>query len=344
MIIIDGIIFSLQKSGGISVYFDELIWRLNNHDEKFLHLLYENKNNYTKNISVNSKVRLHIELERFRRVKVAGGKDDIFHSSYYRLPDKKFDGKVITTVHDFTEDIYPRGINSKILNAQKRTAILNSDGLICISENTKKDMHNFIPESKKIPTRVIYNGVGDFSVKNTDGKYDSYVIFVGARGGYKNFDMCVSSLEDLHDVRLVVVGGGKFTDDELKLLDSKIVGRYAHAGFISEQELESLYQNALALVYPSYYEGFGIPVIEAMKSGCPVIASKSSSIIEISANAAILFENITAEKIKQGIVEFKNHDFRMEKILSGIDNAENYSWDKMALETLEFYNCIRGKK
>ena len=343
MIIIDGIVFSLQKSGGISVYFNELLHHLDKQHEKVVHLLYENQNSYTKGLEVNSKIRWNIELERFRRADVTGDRNDIFHSSYYRLPTKKFAGKVITTVHDFTEDIYPRGITSKIINAKKKSAILNSDGIICISENTKKDMHKFIPESAKIPTRVIYNGVGDFSFTEHNRAFESYVVFVGARGGYKNFDMCVSALKGLDDVRLVVIGGGKFSGTELKWLNEQIPGRYAHAGFISEKELCNFYQNALALVYPSYYEGFGIPVIEAMKSGCPVIASKSSSVQEISNNAAFLHDNITAEKIEQSIIELKNPDIRKQKILLGVENAKNYSWNKMASETLAFYNIIRGK-
>lgn len=344
MIVIDGIIFSLQRSGGISVYFNELLRRLDKEQEKIYHLLYQNQNGYTKHLEVNRKIRWNLAFERFRRVNVFGDKGDVFHSSYYRLPTNEFSGKVITTVHDFTDDIYPRGINSKVLTAQKKHAILNSDGLICISKNTMKDMHKFIPESVNITTTVIYNGVGNFTFSPKIGSYESYVIFVGARSGYKNFSMCVTALKQLNDINLIVIGGGDFSDDEKKILNNTIPGRFRHAGFVSEAELENLYQNALALIYPSYYEGFGIPVIEAMKAGCPVIASKSSSIEEVSNNAAILFENISAETITQGILELKNQKFRKEKISLGLENSKNYSWDKMALETQEFYNSVRGAK
>lgn len=344
MIIIDGIIFSLQNSGGISVYYYELIRRLKKHEEIVNCLIYNNENNYAKELAISKQVCRYRLTERFRKIECLGGINDIFHSSYYRLPTKSFTGKVITTVHDFTENLYPRGLKSKVLNAQKKMAILKSDGIICISENTKKDMHKFVPESVGIPTCVIYNGVGDFSFKKDSSIFDAYVVFVGARGGYKNFEMCVSALQHLPDVELVVVGGGRFTDSELKLLNDKIPHRYKHAGFISENELEHFYQNALALVYPSYYEGFGIPVIEAMKSGCPVIASKSSSVQEIAADAAILIEDITAEKIQQNLIKLKDPAVRTKIIKLGLNNAERFSWDKMALETLDFYNSIRGEK
>ncbi|EDT5580179.1 glycosyltransferase family 4 protein, partial [Salmonella enterica subsp. enterica serovar Kokomlemle] len=344
--VIDGVIFSLQKSGGISVYFSELLRRIRTDKEDVLHLLYNNQNIYTKGSDyvVNRIARLHISVERFIKVNISGTKNDIFHSSYYRLPNAKFNGKIITTVHDFTEEIYPRGLISKVHHKQKRQAILGSDGIICISNNTMKDMHKFIPESVNIPTRVIYNGVGDFSVRNIDAKFESYVIFVGARSGYKNFKMCVSALRYFDDIELIVVGGGEFSKEEIKFLDSEIPGRYVHAGFLSEKELNRLYQNALALIYPSLYEGFGIPVIEAMKSGCPVIASKTSSVEEISNEAAILIDNISAHQIRDCIHNLKNPSFRMEKIALGIENANGYSWDKMALETVEFYNYIRGLK
>jgi len=344
MIFIDGIIFSLQKSGGISVYFDELLKRLNEGDEHVTHLLYENNNSYTENQCTNKKIKFNISLERFLKVNVVGCKNDIFHSSYYRLPVAKFQGKIITTVHDFTEELYPRGIISKILHLQKRNAILKSDGLICISENTKKDMHKFIPESINIPTKVIYNGVGDFACDNELGAYNPYVVFVGARNGYKNFRMCTEALVSIDDINLVAVGGGQFTAEELCMLNEIIPGRFSHAGFVSEKELEGLYQKALALVYPSYYEGFGIPVIEAMKSGCPVIASRSSSVEEISADAAILINDITAIKIRDAIIELRNNKARMDRIISGLENSKNFSWNKMAIETLCFYNSIRGEK
>lgn len=98
------------------------------------------------------------------------------------------------------------------------------------------------------------------------------------------------------------------------MLNSNIRGRYKHVGFVSEAELNVLYQNALALVYPSYYEGFGIPLIEAMKSGCPVIASKSSSVKEIANDAAVLIESISSDKIQDSIVRLKDISYRFEKI------------------------------
>lgn len=346
MINIDGIIYSLQSSGGISVYFDELIKEINKSCESSSVIVYPNNNHYAKELEVTEKPRVNIAVERYLDVVVKGNniKNDIFHSSYYRLPSNKKDFKIITTVHDFTYEIYPKGLKSKLHHWQKRRAILNSDGIICISESTKKDLLHFIPEAKKIPIRVIYNGVGDFRPIENVSLDKNNVLFVGARDGYKNFHTCISALENHKDLTLVAVGGGKFNESELAILNKTLPGRFRHAGFITEEELNKYYSSAFCLIYPSLYEGFGIPVIEAMKSGCPVIASNSSSIKEIATDASILLENIDSKKINEALSSLHNSSLRKEIVEKGLNRAKSYSWSKMGTETIDFYDEIRESK
>lgn len=251
---------------------------------------------------------------------------------------------MITTVHDFTYELYPLGYKTKIHHWQKKRAILNSDGIICISECTKKDLLKFIPEAKNIPIKVIYNGVGDFKVLRSNEFEDKYVVFVGARNGYKNFSVAVDALVDHHDLKLVVIGGGAFGTQEKELLQNKIPNRYSHAGYISEERLNQLYSNAYALIYPSLYEGFGIPVIEAMKSGCPVIAANSSSVKEIATGAALLLDDISSSEISLSLSQLRDDLYRESIISSGYIQAEKYSWIKTAEETLNFYDEIRENK
>lgn len=344
MITIDGIIFSLQNSGGISVYYNELLKYTDQLSECYQTLIYENKNPYASKLKINKHVRGSLNIERFLRCEYnSEDPNEIFHSSYYRLPDRKFKGKIITTIHDFTDEIYPRNIKAKLLSWQKMNAILKSDGLICISENTKKDLLRFIPEAKKIPIRVIYNGVSDFKFNNII-EPKTQVIFVGARNGYKNFEICVNALEQVGELELVIVGGGDLSHQEIKNLNELLPGRYKKLGFVSETELNNLYSKAFCLFYPSSYEGFGIPVIEAMKSGCPVIAANHSSIGEVSGDAALLVDNINHESFVKELRKLFDEEFRSQLISSGLKNSERFSWKKCVSETIEFYNEIRSKR
>jgi mannosyltransferase len=346
MILIDGIIYSLQQSGGISVYLNELLKQLKLNGIESDCLIYPNNNHYAQNMTVTNNPRLSIQLERYLDVKIKNKNQGnvIFHSSYYRLPKSNSGIKVITTVHDFTYEVYPDGLKTKLHHWQKKKAILNSDGIICISHSTKRDLLHFIPEAKDIPIKVIYNGVADFKPLTVSVKEKKDVLFVGARGGYKNFETCAHSLKNHTELNLVAIGGGKFSSDELAMLNNILPGRFKHAGFISEQELNQYYSDAFCLVYPSLYEGFGIPIIEAMKSACPVIASNSSSIKEIATDASILLDDINKEKISEALTSLHDELLRNSLISKGIKRASLYSWSKMGIETINFYNEIREGK
>lgn len=345
MIFIDGIIYSLQNSGGISVYFDEYLKCLKKNKIENELIIYPNNNPYASEFNVNRTPRMSLSIERYIDVSISPEtKDDIFHSSYYRLPVNKKNVKIITTVHDFTYEVFPKGLKTIVHHWQKKRAILNSDGVICISESTRKDMLKYIPEAQDIPTKVIYNGVSDFTPLEKTSSNDKYVVFVGARNGYKNFTSCVKALHNHEDIKLVVVGGGKFNPEEMTLLNQYIPGRFNHAGFVSEEELNLLYSNAYCLIYPSLYEGFGIPVIEAMRSGCPVIASNSSSVKEIATGSAILLDKITEDDISHALLKLGDNVIREKLISAGLVNSTKFSWTKMAQETLNFYDEIRDIK
>lgn len=346
MIFIDGVIYSLQKAGGISVYFSELISRLENEEYDFIFSVHSGSNSilneYNQNKYVSThRCRLPISLARYLDVSIPSN-TSIFHSTYYRLPiiSCRSRVKIITTVHDFTYERWSSGLKRKVHHFQKKRAILNSDVIICISENTKKDLFFYIPEAVNKDVRVVYNGVSDiFSPLHHDTSTvcNNYVLFVGARSGYKNFESVVNGLSLLDDLKLVMVGGGELTLDEQKFLRAKLHGRFEHKKFVSNKELKSLYNYAFCLIYPSLYEGFGIPVIEAMKSGCPVIASNTSSLPEISNNSAILLDDISPEQIVVAIEALHNVECRKKLISNGLENAKRFSWDKTFESLKEIY-------
>lgn len=347
MIFIDGIVYSLQDAGGISVYFSEVIAKLEkNHQNCFIVYMLGNSNkivkeyNQEKYIS-NCNARIPIAYARYFDIDLPEGVS-VFHSTYYRLPkrDIRSSVKVVTTVHDFTYEMWVSGLKKHIHHWQKKRAILNSDVVVCISENTKRDLLKYIPEAINKDIRVIYNGVSDdFRPLESNQHFfvDNYVLFVGARSGYKNFSSAVHALTNINDLKLVIVGGGALTEYERNFLEHTLHGRFEHRSFVSNEELNYLYNNALCLVYPSLYEGFGIPAIEAMKSGCPVIASNTSSLPEICGNAAILIDDISVQTIQFSIEKLFNDQYRAELIQYGYKNAERFSWDRTFESLKEIY-------
>lgn len=325
MIILDNIIKNLQSGGGVTVYFDNVRERLLNENLPVTVLNYQKNND-----GAGHKLRF---LERYRDCRTPADAA-IFHSSYYRLPDSKTPA-VITTVHDFTYELFVNGPAKWVHSWQKNRAIGNSRVNICVSNNTAKDLMRFCP-AKEDSVRVIHNGVSSAYFPLVDEiSQTNNVVFVGARGGYKNFDLAIKALALIPELSLAVVGGGQFSKREIALLEHYIPDRYQWLGRLSEEELNNAYNSAYALIYPSSYEGFGIPVIEAMRAGCPVVTVNSSSIPEVAGNAAIMIDNINANELAEGLRSITTERSRL--VNEGFVQAAKFSWEKCYQETLAVY-------
>lgn len=356
-IIFDNIIFALQKHGGISVVWNELLKRVikNKLDYICINSCPEgNSLSLNKEIPNFNKEMTHskrfLNLRRYFTSNIRKGYKYIFHSSYYRFTKDK-NAINITTVHDFTYELYNSGIRKWIHSWQKRRAIKNSDYIICISENTKKDLLRFYPNAKQKNIRVIYNGVSDdYFITNEvcdniiPFKHGEYVLFVGSRASYKNFNLTVKAISKTK-YNLVIIGAA-LKDKEKKIIHNYLKNekRYYCTGFIDNKSLNILYNNAFALLYPSEYEGFGIPVLESQKAGCPVIAYNGSSIPEIIGDKTLLINNTSEIEIIKKIKLLENIDFRNKIIKKGIENATRFSWDKMYKEIISFYEYAWNNK
>jgi len=335
MVVIDGIIYTWHGHGGIGVYWDELYsyFKTKNMEVDF----YDYVNSSVKSGAISVKPRY---LERYRDFPLPI-KNCIFHSSYYRLPVSNNQVKTITTVHDFIYEKVIGGITQKLHSWQKFRAIRGSDAVICVSDNTRQDFMEYFPDFPESNEITVYNGVSDH-FKRLDATTISerperpYVIFVGSRKGYKNFSLAVDAVART-DLDLIIVGGGAFSSDELEQLEVKIKGRYHIAGKVSTPELNLLYNNAFCLLYPSLYEGFGIPVLEAMKAGCPVIAVNISSIPEISGGNALLFDEADPGIITSQLDSLNDLDFRNNLITKGVPWAERFTWRDTAEKTIDVY-------
>lgn len=349
-IVYDNIIYSLQKAGGISAYWSELCSRFIKSDFDITFYGFKNENIFGKNINQKKESIIIFRISRYLPFLKKIPKNSIFHSSYYRISNQK-DVVNITTVHDFTYEYYRTGLSRWIHSLQKNRAIRKSDGIICVSENTKKDLLKFYPDIEKEKIQVIYNGVSDdfFQLDNPHkyliGIYEQlqnkkYILYIGDRKGYKNFDIAVKVVEQVCNCILVIVGGGDLSENEKKILKND----YIHYQGISAKDLNILYNNAFCLLYPSSYEGFGIPLLEAMKTGCPVVSTKISSIPEVTGDAGLLVDKVEVEEFVRAILKLENKEFRYDLIKKGLEQAKKFSWDKCFEETLEFYKEVAGKK
>lgn len=338
MIIYDGIIEKLQQSGGVTVVFNELIKRLTDYS----YCSYEVSSNIAK--SMHNNILSPRFFERYRDAKLPLellGEKAVFHSTYYRLPANA-NLPVVTTVHDFTYEKFVKGPAKWVHSWQKNRAIRSSDLVICVSHNTAKDLLKYCPiDPKKI--RVIHNGVSDsyHPLDAVSSEQSQDVVFVGARSGYKNFKLAVESIAAVPKLQLRIVGGGKLSEDEMKHLDAHLPNRYQWLGRLSDEELNKTYNQAYALLYPSSYEGFGIPVIEAMSAGCPVIAVNVSSIPEVAGDAAILVDEATVAALSEALTKLPA--MRKELITAGFIQAAKFSWDRCFEETLAVYNELLAR-
>ena len=292
-LIVDGIIEKLQENGGCTVYFSQILTFLQNNKINLEYIKFKNTDGLINLNGEKTKVcyRTPKWQERWRDVQLDEiTTDTIFHSTHYRLAKENV--KTVTTVHDFTYELYRKGPAKWLHSWQKFRAIKNSHLVICVSQNTADDLMKFCPiDPSKI--RVVHNGVSSdyFPLDNIERTNE--VVFIGARGWYKNFNLAVETLIEQPELVLSIVGGGQLSNSEKQFLESAIPGRYRWLGRLSDEQLNQVYNRAHCLFYPSSYEGFGIPVIEAMRSGCPVIAVSVSSIPEVAGAAALLTKDAT---------------------------------------------------
>lgn len=345
MLVVDGIIFSLQKFGGISVYQYELLKRLVSDDldcellmpEKSISSITEN----IKALRANTRGFNNRFLERYRKASLDTKRfqNDIFHSSYYRNPSINNINKVIT-VHDFTYEYFSSGLKKYIHTSQKYSALQNADKIICISNNTKSDLSSFLGDDIAGRSTVIYNGVSsDYFILEHILKKPQ-ILFVGSRAIYKGFFDAIYALAPIKDFNLVIVGGGNITPHEKNVLESVLSGRYEYIPFVNNSDLNQLYNESLCLLYPSLYEGFGIPPLEAMKAGCIPLVRNVSSLPEVVGSAGLLAKTNEREELTHLLYKLFDSEFLKERISAGLIQANKFSWDKCYLETKDIYTSF----
>lgn len=342
----DNLVYSLQPFGGISTYWYELTRRMlkvNDIDLRFYETGQEQSNVCRKQLHIPQEQVIRsnrggLQLERFRKLP-AYAKPNVFHSSYFRVPQKNANTRVVTTVHDFIHDIYFSGPRVWLHNRMKRHAIMNSELIITVSANTKNDLLRFYPTLEEARVKVVYNGVSDSfkQLEHVEQPERPYFLFLGMRDVYKNFDFAVAVAADHPDYDLYVLGP-PLKAAERTMLERLLPKRYKAFSGIAEDKLNELYNGAFCLLYPSEYEGFGIPILEAMRAGCPFIALNKSAIPEVAGDAGILLEDADLELARKAVEKIQNN--RGTLISLGLNQSSRFSWDDCAQNTYELYKSI----
>ena len=276
---------------------------------------------------------------------------DIFHPTFFDdwFLDYLGNTPFVLTIHDMIPELFPKYFrnNTKQIVMKRKLAPLASK-IIAVSENTKKDIVNIL----KIPQEkidVVYHGVNEckssFSSKSPFS--NPYILYVGDRFGYKNFVLFLKSFAYIikkHKELILVCTGMPFNKEELVLikelgLQSCIVQKYIK----SDQELMNLYHHAICFVYPSEYEGFGIPILEAYQANCPVMLNKKSCFPEIAGDAALYFSmDDHTNNFGDIFIDFYNNYTTIKKQLLAKQKKRinNFSWELSASQLADIYKTI----
>ena len=302
-IVFDNIIYTLQRYGGISVVWNELLSRARADKD-----LQVTELDYVEKLTPR-------RLERYRIPAYRATVPTVFHSSYFRiLPQPGVHN--VTTVHDLTYHFYRRGLAKAVHLWEEERALRHSEAVICVSENTKRDLLRLYPWVNEANVYVIYNGVSEAFCPIPSVQKKGYLLYVGnTRVDYKRYDVA-QRVAQLTKLELVTAAG------------------------VTQEQLNTLYNEALCLLYPSDYEGFGIPIIEAQRAGCPVIAQQASSIPEVIGAEGLTVRHDTPERMAQEMADLvRQLQSRSTQaiVTAGIENAKRFSWNTMYKQVKQVY-------
>ncbi|MDO8863360.1 glycosyltransferase family 1 protein [Haliea sp. E1-2-M8] len=360
----DSQIFTLQIYGGVSRYITRLASELDEQqqDVRIFAPVYLNK--HLNNIHPETLSGIHLSLKirgtlpllryinfNFSKAKIAAWKPQIMHETYYATrPISPTNVPCVVTLHDMIHEKMPHHFKANDRTSHtKMKALDRADHIICVSENSRRDLLELtsVPYSK---TSVVHLGFDSpeschLTHERSPYKHPSrpYILYVGKREGYKNFKFLIESFSQSTILRkeldIVAFGSHPFTHQEIKLMGTlglKLDQVQHHTG--DDASLRSFYRHASAFVYPSLYEGFGIPPLEAMANDCPVVSSRAGSMPEVLGEAAEFFDPTDYHQLSTAIeIVVFSASRRNDLVRLGQERLKNYSWKRCAEETLEVY-------
>jgi len=359
-ILFDHQAFSLQRYGGISRYFANLYHASQNQTEclSAISVLYS-KNYYIKDypgalgstlgsILLNKERKIYKWNAKYSKYIIDKNDFDVFHPTYY---DPYFidhiKKPVVITIHDMIHEKFPDYFDTGDSSAyNKRLCIEKADHIIAISDATKKDIQHFynIPDEK---ITVIHHGFQPFEVKEKQKSLSqqNYLLYVGDRRAYKNFSLFITAITPLlkkdSSLKIMCIGGGNFKQAELEIIMRLKIQNQIFQLTASDDDLIKLYENAIAFIYPSLCEGFGLPLLEAFQHDCPIVASDIDCFREIGGNAVQYFDPYIEQDILYNIEQIiDNESLRKTLIENGRRQLLKFPISLCTEKTINVYKTL----
>ncbi len=355
-VLFDHRIFLMQPVGGVSRYFTELIRALHatGSIEPVVFAGFHSSNLLASLRDIGVRItglRLpfrpypqrafspinNLALKRF----AAYVQPDAYHATYYHPVDTTLGWPLVMTVHDMIAELYPPPATVVDPTPARKLACAEAASqIICVSRNTEKDLLNLYPQLAG-KTTVVYHGSSFPGDPRPMAPLASpYLLYVGQRGGYKNAALLYDVMQNplCGDLHLVFLGGATPTPSELA---HGLGSRITFIPRCSDDDLATWYRHAVALVYPSRYEGFGMPPLEAMQSGCPVLASNSSSLPEVVGGAGLLLDPGQPDEWASAIGHLvANPTLRHKLSAAGQQRAREFTWTRCAVQVAAIYQEV----
>ncbi len=358
--------FALQSYGGISRYFTRLAQNLLEMNQQVGIFAPLHRNNYLRELPegtvsglrVNGwhprAARLIMPYNRFKsRSAISKWRPDLVHETYFsRRRSAPRTLPSVITVYDMIFELFPEAFEADDQTAAvKRVAISRADHVICISENTKADLVRLYgtPPGKVSVVHLGFDQLAqcEHETGHREQAARPFLLYVGERSrSYKNFTGFLravgSSTKLLADFDIVAFGDPQFTSGELQTMVSLGFGEHQVRQMGGGDDvLGRVYAAATALVYPSLYEGFGIPPLEAMAHKCPVISSNASAMPEVIGIAAEYFDPNSLDDMRRAVESVVYSDSRAGELRkAGVERLKAFSWEKCAQQTLAIYKSL----
>lgn len=355
-LIVDGRVYEASLMGGIARVFNNLLPLICDIDQNLKVILFFNstpkipypKHDQIKFVELFKVYKLrpwrlwrpyfHQIKSHYLRMFIGNTHRTIWMSTYFTRPSFIWQGKEVVWVHDMIYELFPDYFpNASDVIYKKKIALEAADKIFSNSTTTEKDLLNIYPHlNGKIS--ALYLSHDPIFKMHQNSQYikdlsDPFFLYVGKRSRYKGFDTLIGTFatwKRREHYKLVVVGEPWSLDEKEFIIQHKLINRVDLYERIDDVVLCELYNQAKAFIYPSLYEGFGIPLLEAMACGCPIIASRIPSTLEVASEVPIYFTPGNVESMSNAFDSLLIEDDLQERIKLGIEKASQYSWIKTA--------------